>query len=115
MLIGADGAGSLVRKELHGHRQTRAPHPLRLFRAEIPQPAAAGIREARSAAADREARSAAAGIRFGGPEAPMVYDFTPMVDGLRGYLWLFPVPGGRLNVGVMHAPAPPRRRAAGPR
>ena len=34
----------------------------------------------------------------------MLYDFTPMVDGLRGYLWIFPVPGGRLNVGLMHYP-----------
>jgi flavin-dependent dehydrogenase len=35
----------------------------------------------------------------------MVYDFTPMVDGLRGYLWLFPVSGGRTNVGLMHYPS----------
>jgi geranylgeranyl reductase family protein len=34
----------------------------------------------------------------------MLYDFTPMADGLRGYLWIFPVPGGRLNVGLMHYP-----------
>jgi flavin-dependent dehydrogenase len=32
----------------------------------------------------------------------MVYDFSLMRRGLRGYLWLFPAPGGRLNVGAMH-------------
>ena len=26
-----------------------------------------------------------------------------MARGLRGYLWLFPAPGGRLNVGAMHS------------
>src|SRR5262249_22921764 len=54
----------------------RGPRPLRLFRAEL---------LAKNPAGD-----------------DMVYDFTPMADGLRGYLWLFPVPGGRLNVGLMH-------------
>lgn len=34
----------------------------------------------------------------------MLYDFTPMAAGLRGYLWVFPVPGGRVNVGLMHYP-----------
>ena len=79
VLVGADGAGSLVRKHLVGHRR-RGPMapPIRLFRAEIP------------------ARGAAQGA--------MVYDFTPMRDGLRGYLWVFPSPGDRLNVGLMHYP-----------
>ena len=35
----------------------------------------------------------------------MVYDFSAMHDGLRGYVWLFPAPGGRLNVGAMHYPS----------
>src|SRR5262249_52731459 len=34
----------------------------------------------------------------------MVYDFTAMPDGVRGYTWLFPSPGG-VNVGIMHYPA----------
>ena len=38
----------------------------------------------------------------------MLYDFSPMTDGLRGYLWVFPVDGDRLNVGLMHDPALPR-------
>jgi flavin-dependent dehydrogenase len=41
----------------------------------------------------------------------MIYDFSPMADGLRGYVWLFPVAGGRLNVGAMHTPS--RRLSAG--
>src|SRR5262249_61455600 len=78
VLVGADGAGSLVRKRLQGRRPSG--RPLRLFRAELPAPA--------------ELRDTDA----------MVYDFTPMrpAAGLRGYLWVFPVPGGRINVGLMH-------------
>ena len=34
----------------------------------------------------------------------MTYDFSPLDEGLRGYVWLFPVSGGRLNVGAMHTP-----------
>ncbi len=75
-LVGADGAGSLVRKRL----VRREPVPIRLFRGEIPAPA------------EWRGRS------------EMVYDFTPMARGMRGYLWVFPVPGDRLNVGVMHYP-----------
>jgi flavin-dependent dehydrogenase len=83
VLVGADGAGSAVRKVLRGERTSghagpRAT-PIRLFRAELP------------------ARG-----RFGGDT--MLYDFTPMRDGLRGYLWIFPVPGDRINVGLMHYP-----------
>jgi flavin-dependent dehydrogenase len=44
-------------------------------------------------------------------DTAMLYDFTPMNHGLRGYLWVFPVPGDRLNVGLMHYPA---RRVSGP-
>jgi flavin-dependent dehydrogenase len=83
MLVGADGAGSLVRKRLDADRARATP--IRLFRAELP-----------SAGRARDAR---------GDE--MVYDFTPMLDGLRGYLWVFPVPGGRWNVGLMHSPTAP--------
>ncbi len=75
VLVGADGVGSLVRKRL----QPRQGRPIRLFRLEVP--------------AERRADEA------------MLYDFTPMVDGLRGYLWIFPVPDGRLNVGLMHYPS----------
>lgn len=87
VLVGADGAGSGVRKALQGHRAVRAPRPLRLFRAELPMPAA--LRARLSGAAPR-----------------MIYDFTPMAEGLRGYVWLFPVPGDRLNVGIMHGAGP---------
>jgi flavin-dependent dehydrogenase len=77
ILVGADGAGSLVRKQL----RPRDPVPIRLFRGEIDAPPSWRGRD------------------------EMVYDFTPMIDGMRGYLWVFPVPGDRLNVGVMHYPA----------
>jgi flavin-dependent dehydrogenase len=80
VLVGADGVGSLVRKRLHEGEERQTP--IRLFRLEI------------FARGD-----------FGGDT--MLYDFSPMSDGLRGYLWIFPVPGGRLNVGLMHAPAHP--------
>ncbi|MBP8806868.1 MAG: NAD(P)/FAD-dependent oxidoreductase [Kofleriaceae bacterium] len=75
VVVGADGAASIVRKHLTGNAKA-LPH--RLFMAELP-----------TAKADDA----------------MVYDFTPMRDGLRGYLWLFPVAGGRQNVGLMHYPS----------
>src|SRR6266702_2570345 len=78
VLVGADGAGSLVRKRL----RPREPVPIRLFRGEIPAPPSWRGRD------------------------EMVYDFSLMAEGVRGYLWLFPVPGGRLNVGLMHYPGP---------
>jgi geranylgeranyl reductase family protein len=81
VLVGADGAGSMVRKRL----RPREPAPIRLFRAEIPAPPA-----------------------FRG-RGEMIYDFTPMGAGLRGYLWIFPAPGDRLNVGLMHYPEPGNR------
>jgi menaquinone-9 beta-reductase len=79
VLVGADGVGSVVRKQLQGgdHRPRR--QPLRLARLEIPAPRDIGPR--------------------------MIYDFSALASGLRGYVWLFPVPGGRLNVGIMHYPS----------
>jgi len=80
VLVGADGVGSRVRRALQAD-QPRAPHPLRLFKAEITAPA---------------------GVDLGDG---MIYDFSAMDAGLRGYVWLFPVAGGRLNVGAMHYPS----------
>jgi flavin-dependent dehydrogenase len=77
VLVGADGAGSRVRRALA--RDGRPP--LRLFQAEVPAPPGLDL-------GDR-----------------MVYDFSPMDEGLRGYVWLFPVAGGLLNVGAMHTPS----------
>ncbi|HTA20588.1 MAG TPA: FAD-dependent monooxygenase [Polyangia bacterium] len=77
VLVGADGAGSRVRRAL----ARDAERPLRLFQAELPAPA---------------------GMVLG---ARMVYDFSPMDEGLRGYVWLFPVAGARVNVGAMHTPS----------
>ncbi len=79
VLVGADGAGSRVRRAVRAGTAGELLQPLRLFRLEIPAPPELGDR--------------------------MIYDFTPMADGLRGYVWLFPVPGGRANVGVMHYPS----------
>lgn len=77
VLVGADGAGSAVRKRVaRGGRRLAAP-PIRLFRGFVPAP--------------------------GHPPDLMVYDFSAMARGLRGYVWIFPAPGGRVNVGVMHA------------
>ncbi len=87
VLVGADGAASVVRKHLSGEVRKRAPQPHRLFKMELPLEEC-GLSEGRLA----ESASS------------MIYDFTPMTLGLRGYMWLFPSPGGRLNVGVMHYP-----------
>ena len=77
VLVGADGAGSRVRRALTSDDRP----PLRLFQAEVPTPPAlAELVDGR-----------------------MIYDFSLMAGGLRGYLWLFPAPGGRLNVGAMHS------------
>lgn len=91
VLVGADGVGSLVRKRLHDARRKDAPDapratPIRLFRLELPQTRP-------------------------WPRDTMLYDFSPMADGLRGYLWIFPVPGDRLNVGLMHYPTEERSGA----
>ncbi len=79
VLVGADGAASVVRKQLAGARSDTGARviPHRLFQIEV---AAAG------------------------PPPTMLYDFTPMVHGLRGYLWIFPVPGQMANLGLMHYP-----------
>jgi geranylgeranyl reductase family protein len=74
-VIGADGAASVVRRHLLGNVKA-LPH--RLFMQELPATLA---------------------------DDAMVYDFTPMQAGLRGYLWVFPVTGGRANVGLMHYPS----------
>ncbi|HVV82026.1 MAG TPA: NAD(P)/FAD-dependent oxidoreductase [Kofleriaceae bacterium] len=79
VVVGADGAASIVRKHLTGNAKA-LPH--RLFMQELAATPAAGS-----------------------ADDAMVYDFTPMADGLRGYLWLFPVAGGRTNVGLMHYPS----------
>jgi flavin-dependent dehydrogenase len=86
ILVGADGAGSAVRKLLRDERRAAAPdaertRPIRLFRAELRAPRSSAV-----------------------ADDTMLYDFTAMPEGLRGYVWIFPVPGGRLNVGLMHAP-----------
>jgi geranylgeranyl reductase family protein len=76
VLVGADGVGSRVRKHLNGESDGT---PIRLFRLEVP-------------------------ARGAWRSDAMLYDFSPMTDGLRGYLWVFPVAGDRLNVGLMHDP-----------
>jgi geranylgeranyl reductase family protein len=76
-VVGADGAASVVRKTL----VDAAAVPHRLFMAEVDAPA-----------------------ELAGDER-MLYDFSPMADGLRGYQWIFPSPEGRINVGLMHYPA----------
>ena len=97
ILVGADGVGSRVRRALMldrprddagaGQRESddalaaTAQTPLRLFKAEVEAPPS---------------------LRLG---ERMIYDFSPMDDGLRGYVWLFPVAGGRVNVGAMHYPS----------
>jgi geranylgeranyl reductase family protein len=81
VVVGADGAGSVVRKTL---RKGRA-RPIRLFRAELPAP--------------------------GWRRDTMLYDFSPMAAGLRGYAWIFPSPAG-VNVGLMHDPGTAQSGAA---
>nr|HEX4317497.1 NAD(P)/FAD-dependent oxidoreductase [Kofleriaceae bacterium] len=76
VLIGADGVASIARKHLVGERAL--PH--RLFMQEL----------------------AIAAPPTGADT--MVYDFTAMPTGVRGYTWVFPSPAG-VNVGIMHYPA----------
>ncbi len=78
VVIGADGVASVVRAHLLGNAK---PLPHRLFMHELACPPA----------------------RRG--DTRMVYDFTLMPRGVRGYLWVFPVSGDRVNVGIMHYPA----------
>lgn len=77
VVVGADGVASVVRRHLRDNRR-ELPH--RLFMQELAQPMPAALGEA------------------------MVYDFTAMLDDVRGYFWLFPAPGARVNVGIMHYP-----------
>ncbi|HEY8922938.1 MAG TPA: FAD-dependent monooxygenase [Polyangia bacterium] len=91
VLVAADGAGSRIRKELTEGDAGAPGRPLQLFKHELvldAPPAGGG------------------GQGAGGKAWPaeMTYDFSPMDEGLRGYVWLFPVSGGRLNVGAMHTP-----------
>ena len=72
VLVGADGVGSLVRRRLVEGR----PSPIRLVQVEVPAPPASGD--------------------------AIVFDFTPMRFGLCGYAWIFPMPGGKLNAGLLH-------------
>lgn len=76
VLVAADGAGSRIRRELTANDPRSPERPLRLVKLELPAPRDFGDQ--------------------------MIYDFSPMAEGLRGYVWLFPVAGGRLNVGAMH-------------
>lgn len=82
VLVGADGAGGATRKQLFTttNARRRPRRPIRLFRAELQAPP-------------------------GRYASTMLYDFSPMADGLRGYLWIFPMPGGGINVGLMHYPS----------
>ena len=95
VLIGADGAGSLVRKFLS--RRRHAPlkiTPLRFLKLEMDLPGCTLLQ----AEPHQEMRTDA---------HTMVFDFTPLTMGLRGYFWKFPVSmqsasTGVINVGLMH-------------
>jgi len=81
VVVGADGVASIVRKRLR--RESRqAPHRLFMQVVEKPQPEKPDAAE-------------------------MLFDFTPMVAGVRGYVWAFPLSDGCMNVGVMHYPSRP--------
>ena len=84
VVVGADGVASVVRRHLRGNRRD-LPH--RLFMHELPRPTPADVGDA------------------------MVYDFSAMPRQVRGYFWLFPVPGQRCNVGIMHYPVDRRAGA----
>ncbi|HRC56745.1 MAG TPA: hypothetical protein PKU97_12520, partial [Kofleriaceae bacterium] len=74
----------VVRRHLRGNRR-ELPH--RLFMHELARPTPPSVGDA------------------------MVYDFSAMPRQVRGYLWLFPAPGQRCNVGIMHYPADRRAGA----
>lgn len=38
----------------------------------------------------------------------LLFDFTPMLAGLRGYVWVFPVNDRCVNIGVLHYPTTPQ-------
>lgn len=80
VLVAADGVGSRIRKGLVASDPTAPRRPIRLFKHEVT-------------------------VSGPAPAAKMLYDFTPMDEGLRGYVWIFPVAGGRVNVGAMHFPS----------
>ena len=82
VLVAADGAGSRVRKELTEGDRGAPARPLQLFKHELVVQAPGG------------GAGGAAGTAW---PAEMTYDFSPMDEGLRGYIWLFPVSGGRLK------------------
>lgn len=79
VVVGADGAGSVVRKHLR-RKSRQAPHRLFMQVVETSRPAEPGVAE-------------------------MLFDFTPMLAGVRGYVWAFPLTDGCVNVGVMHYPS----------
>lgn len=79
VLVGADGAASKVRKQI---LQSEKAIPHRLFMCEVNVPRPSHLKHT------------------------MTYDFSLMSRGLRGYLWVFPAPDDRVNVGLMHYPAP---------
>lgn len=79
VLVGADGAASKVRKQIL-HNEKAIPHRLFMCEMDLPRP-------------EHLKRT-------------MTYDFSLMSRGLRGYLWVFPAPDDRINVGLMHYPAP---------
>ena len=79
VLVAADGASSRIRDALTAADPEAPARPLQLFKAELPAPRPF--------------------------PAEMIYDFSPMEEGLRGYVWIFPVSGDRLNVGAMHTPS----------
>lgn len=75
MVIGADGVASIVRRHLHKGKHD-TPHRLYMQELDVSR-----------------------------TDNAMIYDFSPMMDGLRGYLWVFPVHGNRVNVGLMQYPS----------
>ncbi len=87
VLVGCDGAASVVRRHLLDNEKA-TPHRLWKLEMALPLERATPCRD-----------------------GAMLYDFSLMRRGLRGYLWVFPVPGDRVNVGLMHYPA---ERLTGP-
>jgi geranylgeranyl reductase family protein len=78
IVVGADGAASVVRRAIAGPPSC-LPH--RLFMHELDD------------------------VPTGTARTAMTYDFSVMADGVRGYTWVFPLPDRRVNVGIMHYPS----------
>ncbi len=106
-----DGAARQVRIVTTRGRDLRARDPGRRRRRRQPRaqgagPGGSGAAGARASAArcacSRPSWRRRRRLQLGGR---MIYDFSPMDEGLRGYVWLFPVAGGRVNVGAMHYPS----------